>query len=366
MTADTVGGVWTYALELAGGLCARGIEVHLAAMGGRPGCGSGLPTATDAAGPPGALHIHESDFALEWMDEPWLDVERAGAWLLELDRRIQPDVIHLNNYCHGHLPFSAPVLMVGHSCVLSWWEAVLGEPAPERYARYRFEVARGLRAAQAVVAPSAAMLEALRHHYGPLSNAQVIPNGRDPRGFSPAKTKEPLVLCAGRLWDKAKNVLALAEAASGLPWPVAVAGDATSPEGRTVSLSNVQVLGKLAPAELAAWMSRAAIYALPARYEPFGLSALEAALCGCALVLGDIPSLREVWGQCARFVPPDDPGALARTLRELSEAPQLRQRLALAARQRAGALGATRMVDAYLGAYAGLLAGEYLAAPMEA
>ncbi len=32
---------------------------------------------------------------------------------------------------------------------------------------------------------------------------------------------------------------------------------------------------------------------LPARYEPFGLSVLEAALSGCALVLGDIPSLRE-------------------------------------------------------------------------
>ena len=34
---------------------------------------------------------------------------------------------------------------------------------------------------------------------------------------------------------------------------------------------------------------------LPARYEPFGLSILEAALSGCALVLGDLPSLRELW-----------------------------------------------------------------------
>ena len=52
-------------------------------------------------------------------------------------------------------------------------------------------------------------------------------------------------------------------------------------------------------------MGRAAIYALPARYEPFGLSILEAALSGCALVIGDIPSLREIWADAALFVPSD-------------------------------------------------------------
>ena len=62
------------------------------------------------------------------------------------------------------------------------------------------------------------------------------------------------------------------------------------------------------------WMARAAIYALPARYEPFGLTALEAGLSGCALVLGDIPSLREVWGETACFVPPDDRDAVIEVL----------------------------------------------------
>ncbi|HET9225405.1 MAG TPA: glycosyltransferase family 1 protein, partial [Thermoanaerobaculia bacterium] len=33
MTADTVGGVWNYALELARGLADQGIEVALASMG---------------------------------------------------------------------------------------------------------------------------------------------------------------------------------------------------------------------------------------------------------------------------------------------------------------------------------------------
>ena len=34
MTADTVGGIWDYALELAGGLSRRGIHVTLAVMAG--------------------------------------------------------------------------------------------------------------------------------------------------------------------------------------------------------------------------------------------------------------------------------------------------------------------------------------------
>ncbi|MEB3829625.1 glycosyltransferase [Phormidium sp. CCY1219] len=61
----------------------------------------------------------------------------------------------------------------------------------------------------------------------------------------------------------------------------------------------------MSPEELSHWYARAAIYAFPARYEPFGLSVLEAALSGCALVLGDIPRLREMWGDAAVFANPD-------------------------------------------------------------
>ena len=36
MTADAVGGVWTYALDLAVGLAPRGVEVVLAVLGPAP------------------------------------------------------------------------------------------------------------------------------------------------------------------------------------------------------------------------------------------------------------------------------------------------------------------------------------------
>ena len=98
-------------------------------------------------------------------------------------------------------------------------------------------------------------------------------------------------------------------------------------------------------------MSRAAIFALPAKYEPFGLSVLEAALAGCALVLGDVPSLREHWDDVAVFVAPDDPALLRLALRSLMHDARLRHTLGMQARRRALQYSARRMARAYLRVY---------------
>ncbi|HEX8375042.1 MAG TPA: glycosyltransferase, partial [Geminicoccaceae bacterium] len=93
----------------------------------------------------------------------------------------------------------------------------------------------------------------------------------------------------------------------------------------------------------------------PARYEPFGLAVLEAAASGCALVLGDILSLRELWGGAARFVSRNEPDALRRALLDLIGNEAARERLGAAARERARAFTRDRMVEGYLEVYAGLL-----------
>jgi glycosyltransferase involved in cell wall biosynthesis len=74
------------------------------------------------------------------------------------------------------------------------------------------------------------------------------------------------------------------------------------------------VTGALDQAGVADLFGRASIFVSPARYEPFGLAPLEAALAGCALVLSRLESLQEVWGGSATYVPPDDPSALASAL----------------------------------------------------
>jgi glycogen synthase len=344
MTGDTVGGVWAYTMELAEALGAHGVEVVLAALGGPPTVEQRL----EACRIPN-LDLLESDFKLEWMDDPWRDVAASGQWLLDLEEQYAPDVVHLNSFGHGALPWSAPVVVTAHSCVLSWWSAVKGCAAPDSWRQYRATVSSSLKAADLVTAPSAHMAASLGEHYG-VNGCRVIPNGRCRTRFSRA-VKEPFVLTAGRLWDDAKNVAAVAEVAPRLPWNVYIAGDDRHPDGHRAEFPGCTLLGRLGAPELAGWFARAAIYALPARYEPFGLSALEAAHSGCALVLGDIPSLREVWGDAAVYVRPGDGRALTAAIHKLIDDAEYRGQMARAASDHARRYTPRKMADQYLEAY---------------
>ena len=342
MTADAVGGVWQYAVDLGGALGRRGIRVVLAVMG---------PT-------PSEQQLREAErvgvaavarpYRLEWEDEPWDDVARAAGWLLALERAIKPDVVHLNGYSHAALPWRAPRVVVAHSCVRSWWRAVRGGDAPAEWDRYRMSVANGLAAADLVIAPTNAMRHALEAEYGLQPRARVIANGLDRASRPEDVEKEPAVLIAGRLWDEAKNVAALCAVTADVPWPVWVAGDDRGCDG----FGTARRLGRLSREDLGAWMARAAIYAHPARYEPFGLSVLEAAAAGCALVLGDIPSLRENWDGAAVFVDPDDREGLASALRALIADPHRRSTLGHLARQRSRRFDIDATAEAYAEAYA--------------
>lgn len=345
MTADPVGGVWTYALELAAALRPAGVHVTLATMGAAL-----TPAQRAEAAAVANVELRESTFKLEWMPDPWDDVELAGRWLLELASQVTPDVVHLNGYAHAALPFQAPTLVVAHSCVVSWFRAVKGHDAPAEFDRYRQAVRRGLDAADAIVAPTRAMLDALTACHG-AREGRVIANGLNSSAFR-VGPKEPFILAVGRLWDEAKNVAALTRAATRLPWPVRIAGDARDPgTGEVRAFENVEALGVLPREALAGQFARASIFAAPARYEPFGLAPLEAALGGCALVLGDLASLREVWGDAAVFVPPDDDDALAGAIGRLVDDSDGRAHLARRARTRALELGPEPFARAYLALY---------------
>ena len=217
MTTDAVGGVWTYALELARALSRRDIETTLATLGPMPSA-----EQVAEAGAIDGLNVQTSDFALEWMPNPWDDVARAGEWLLQLEQTITPDVIHLNGYTLASAPFAAPVVVVAHSCMRSWWDAVGGEIDRSALARYESEVKRALPHAAVVVAPTASMLAEVQRIYGPLPCSVVIPNGRAPGQFMRGP-KRPMVIAAGRLWDRAKNIGVLQAIAPELMGPVVVA-----------------------------------------------------------------------------------------------------------------------------------------------
>lgn len=345
MTADPIGGVWTYALELARALEPYGIQITLANMGGHLSREQYRQVLARKN-----VRLFESVYRLEWMDDPWKEVDLAGEWLLQMAQRVGPDLIHLNGYSHAVFPWNAPVVVVAHSCVLSWWRAVKNEDAPAKYDQYRERVSAGLAAADFIVAPSGAMRDTLSAHYNGHTGCAVIRNGRDARSFFCAD-KANLVFSCGRIWDEAKNLPLLDQVAPHIGWPVALAGDSRHPGGSTIALQNVRCLGKVSPRDLARQLSRAAIYVLPARYEPFGLSVLEAALSGCALVLGDVPSLREIWHGSAIFVAPDDASGFTNAINSLIENPRRREDFGRRARARALGFTPHKMASEYLAAY---------------
>jgi glycosyltransferase involved in cell wall biosynthesis len=180
--------------------------------------------------------------------------------------------------------------------------------------------------------------------YGTLPTRHVIPNGRNVTGIEPATLRQRVVVTAGRLWDEAKNAALVARAAPAIRGRVVLIGPGELP--------GVQTLGALPQTAVLRRLSRAAVYAEPARYEPFGLAALEAALCGCALILGDIPSLREVWSDAAVYVDPDDAQQLAAVANHLLADPA---QWAARARQRAQRYAPEATADAYYDAYRSLL-----------
>ncbi|SFU55237.1 Glycosyltransferase involved in cell wall bisynthesis [Pontibacter akesuensis] len=350
MTADTVGGVWNYTLELVRALAPFKTEVALATMGA-PLSEEQRRQADDIDN----LTIYESTYKLEWMENAWEDVEEAGQWLLKLKDEVQPDLVHLNGMVHGALDFGVPKLVVVHSCVLSWWKAVKDEEAPKEWNKYKEMVTNGLQSANMVVAPTQAMLHQAEQLYGPFQHSSVVYNGRGQHGFQFGK-KEPFVFSMGRVWDEAKNISMLAHIASDLQWPVYIAGDAKHPAtGKEVELENVHFLGQLSEKEVSDLLSRASIYALPAKYEPFGLTILEAAMSGCALVVGKTDSQAEIWGNAAKYVDPNNADELRDTINNLIEDEFARNIMAMRAIKRSHGYTADPMGQDYDHIYRQLL-----------
>jgi glycogen synthase len=365
LTADTVGGVWTYARELATGLSRRGVDVTLVSFGH-------MPEPRQIAWTEGVrnLDYRPTGFRLEWMQDSAAHIAESSKYLLNIIQETQPDVLHLSQFCYGALDVDLPKVVVAHSDVVSWWAAVHGDVPPESdwIARYCDVVRRGLDGATTVVAPSRWMLSQIEQHYGPQPLVSVIYNGRSPRWFHPHADKDDLVLTVGRLWDAAKQVALLTEC--DCAWPVIIAGETEHPDQayrehakRIVCEGMLELKGKQTPEQLRTLFARAGLYAATARYEPFGLALVEAALSRCAIVANDIPSFRELWGETACYFDANDGGSLRQTIARLAGDPELRRHQAELAYQRARRhFTADRMVEEYLGLYQNLAAHRTVAA----
>lgn len=360
MTADTVGGVWTYTRELVSGLIRKGHRITLVSFGKLP-CTFQI---TWMQGLPG-LDYRPTPFALEWMQDSAEDIRLSTRYLEDVISEVKPDLLHFSQYAYGKINTSLPKVVVAHSDVVSWWLAVKGEePAQNDWMKwYRDTVCAGLAGADEVVAPSRWMMQNVKTHYVQPRHDRVVYNGRDPALFDPHGKKQNQVVSAGRVWDQAKQVSLLIEHAQAVP--VLIAGSQDNPD-KTLSAfapdkapDGITFCGQQSEGQIREIFARSSIYAGCSRYEPFGLALVESAMSGCALLANDIPSFRELWGDSAYFFRTNDGESLADGIRVLSGDPVLLTTYAQSAHDRAlMKFSAERMVDSYEQLYGSLAAQE--------
>ena len=203
VTADTVGGVWTYTRELVTGLARRGVRVTLVSFGG-------IPSAAQSAwldGLPGVTYF-PTGFRLEWMQDAETDLAESMRYLRSVIRECEarpaapePVLLRSAGRCaaqdRGGAQRCDELEPGGARCAAAGRLGASGIAAWLRRAG-RSEPAGCAVALDAAIASKAATATQ--------PNSRVIYNGRTPELFDPiGEHKQNYAASAGRLWDEGKQ-----------------------------------------------------------------------------------------------------------------------------------------------------------------
>ena len=179
----------------------------------------------------------------------------------------------------------------------------------------------------------------------------VLPNCIDFAELPQPQPREKLILFAGRVVPEKGPEMFAAACAIALPqlpgWRAEIIGadrfSEASPD--TAFVRTVRAAAHAAGVAMTGYrdhplvleaMARAAIVIVPSRWqEPFGLTALEALANGAALIVSPRGGLREVAGDVALYIDPDQPRSIADAIRSLARDPARRSALGEAGRERA-------------------------------
>ena len=133
-------------------------------------------------------------------------------------------------------------------------------------------------------------------------------------------SKEHFCLHVSKLTDSRKNVLRLVKAAEKYKFELVLAGSISSEEHfkhiRAVvdRCSNIQYIGKVTDEELIRLYQRAKVFALPSINEGVGLAAVEAAVCGCDIVVTNVGGPKEYYSGWAYEINPYDIDDIGRSV----------------------------------------------------
>lgn len=349
MTVDAAGGVWRYAMDLARSLRLEGVHTVFAGFGP-------LPSASMLAEATAIGEIRWSEAPLDWMAKEAAEIAGIPAQLSALASATSVDLFHLNLPSQAvGLATDLPVVVVSHSCVATWFTTVKSQALPPDWQWQGDMNRQGFESADAIVAPSRSHAEALVRTYG-LADIDVVHNAS--RHLPTHLNKQKYCFAAGRWWDEGKNASVLDAAAALTAYPIVAVGPADGPNGQRVTFGSVDHRGTLDHSEAMAVLNEAEIFVSPSLYEPFGLAALEAGRAGAALVLADIPTYRELWQDAALFAHPADPAGFADAIDRLAANRRFRQRMALAAQDRARQFSAQLQAREMLAVYERALARQ--------
>jgi glycosyltransferase involved in cell wall biosynthesis len=122
------------------------------------------------------------------------------------------------------------------------------------------------------------------------------------------------------------------------------------------SADRVKFVGRVSDGALRELYEKASLFIFPSFYEGLGLPPMEAMICGCPVLLSDIPVLKEIYADSAAYCDPADDRDIAAKIKLLMSQPEyradLRERgLALALRHswRSGAEDLMDLIQDVLG-----------------
>lgn len=361
LTTETFGNVWSFTRGLCEELLYRGHEIAMVSFGKPPSHEQQAWTAAQNKIHGTSFRFLASNAPLEWMEKNEFVLRQGVGVLHHVAHDFEPDVLHSSQFCFGQISLDIPKLITVHTDVFSRLQACRNcKPRPTRWLRQYFAlVSDGLDGADAVVSPTRWMAGSLAHHYATLPPSYVIRHGRSLAAMPETHLRTAQAIATGRLWDETKDVRMLQDVLS--PIPIYVAGERrhhniVSPR----QIGKALLLGAMSESALLSLYARSTIYIDGSVYEPSGSEALEAALCGCAVVANDIPSVREIWGDAALYFhgARELSTVLHRLNRNSEEMAEMRRR----SYRRATELTPQRMSDGYEAMYETLMAPRLIPA----
>ncbi|MBR0256204.1 MAG: glycosyltransferase family 4 protein [Synergistaceae bacterium] len=161
----------------------------------------------------------------------------------------------------------------------------------------------------------------------PAGKIRIVPL---PFRIKPAEvmpTKENFCFHVSNLNAHNKNVPRLIEAAKKYGFRLILGGSVRGDEGRKqlealmAGNGNITYTGQLTDEELRSYYMRAKVFALPSLWEGVGMVALEAAACGCGIVMTNHGAPKEYYSGLAELVNPKSSDDIGRAVMKLLDAP---------------------------------------------